>query len=85
MPLLFENGGTWLENGWYDGFDATDDDVWYDDARPLSKLAVECREPEPEPDELPGLSRPGDCVKSIPEWNFRGNGLAFLQVKFCGI
>lgn len=30
-------------------------------------IPVECLEPEPaEPDELPGLSRPGDCVKSIP-------------------
>lgn len=52
-------------------FDVTDDDdvpVWYDDALPESKLAVECREPEPaDPDELPGLSRPGDCVKSIPK------------------
>lgn len=51
-------------------FDVADDDdvpVWYDDARPESKLTVECLEPEPaEPDELPGLSRPGDCVKSMP-------------------
>lgn len=29
---------------------------------------VECLEPDPaDPDELPGLSRPGDCVKSIPK------------------
>lgn len=51
-------------------FDVTDDvdvPVWYEDALPESKLAVECREPEPaDPDELPGESRPGDCVKSIP-------------------
>lgn len=35
--------------------------VTYDEARPESKLAVECREPEPaDPDDEPGLSRPGD-------------------------
>lgn len=41
--------------------------VMYDDARPESRLAVEWRDPDPaDPDELPGLSRPGDCVKSMP-------------------
>lgn len=69
MPLLFVNGDApWFENGWYaDGLDAIDDDVWYDEARPESNEAVECLDPDPEPDELPGLSRPGDCVKSMPK------------------
>ncbi|PSN43695.1 hypothetical protein C0J52_19471, partial [Blattella germanica] len=36
---------------------------WYPDARPLSRLAVLCRDPEPDPEpEDPGLSLPGLCT-----------------------
>lgn len=42
-------------------------------------IPVECLEPEPaEPDELPGLSRPGDCVKSIPEKHSKIQSFFFL-------